>query len=121
MILYVMSISANKTEPGHSRSSPDDFSAGRKLYRTSSNSHLHGVNNPRQQREYVVSKIQHRDLRRLEYSFNPLGEPAVLIRRHAVLVSFDPLRAVVMADRLIVIIPDGADQILELLEKNLNG
>lgn len=32
-----------------------------------------------------VQPLRHRDLRRLEFQFNPLGEPIILVRRHAVL------------------------------------
>lgn len=66
--------------------------------------------------------IQHRDLRRLEYQFNPLGEPIVLVRRHAVIVSLDPLRAVIMADRMMLIIPsEGFEHVLDLLYKIMEG
>lgn len=43
-----------------------------------------------------INSIKNRDLRRLEYQFNPLGDPVILVRRHVVLVSFDPVRAIVM-------------------------
>ena len=67
-----------------------------------------------------ASKLKHRDLRRLEYQFNPLGEPSILVRRHAVLISLDPIRVIIMADRLIMIIPDGADSLLQVLDRHLN-
>jgi magnesium transporter len=38
-----------------------------------------------------------------------------------VLLNFDPLRAVVLADRLVVLVPDGADSILSELQKRLFG
>jgi hypothetical protein len=66
-----------------------------------------------------VGYLQYRDIRRLEYSFNPHEEPAVLIRRHAVIFSFTPLRAIVMADRLIFIVPNGADSLLKTLENHM--
>jgi hypothetical protein len=51
------------------------------------------------QKSMGAQYLRHRDLRRLEYNFNPLGEPSLFVRRHAVLLSLDPLRVVVMADR----------------------
>ena len=44
----------------------------------------------------AVSELRLRDLRRLDYQFNPNEEKSVLVRRHAVLFAMDPLRAVVM-------------------------
>ena len=37
------------------------------------------------------------------------------------LLNFDPLRAIVLRDRLLVLVPDGADSILISLEKKLKG
>eukprot|EP01035_Chromulina_nebulosa_P018929 gene18929-24736_t len=72
-------------------------------------------------KESVVGLLKHRDLRRLEFQFNPLGEPTILVRRHAVLISLDPLRCIVMADKLILIIPDGLDSVLQILGDHLNA
>ena len=41
-----------------------------------------------------TKEIQYRDIRRLEYTFNPHEEPYVIIRRHVVVFNFTPLRAV---------------------------
>ncbi len=62
-----------------------------------------------------------RDLRRLDYQFNPGDENTILIRRHAVLIAIDPLRAVVMSDRLILIVPPGADSLLSILDGYMKG
>lgn len=43
------------------------------------------------------------------------------MRRHVMLLNFDPMRAVILRDRLLVIIPDGADSILAQLEKRVRG
>lgn len=43
------------------------------------------------------------------------------MRRHVMLLNFDPMRAVILKDRLLVIIPDGADSILTQLEKRVRG
>lgn len=65
--------------------------------------------------------MQLRDLRRLEYLFTPQEEPAIFVRRHAVIISLDPLRVVVMADRLILIVPDGADTLIQLLSNQMHS
>jgi len=65
--------------------------------------------------------LRHRDLRRLEYYYNMHEEPSILVRRHAVVVSLDPIRCVVMANKMIVIVPDGADHVLELLQKHISS
>lgn len=41
------------------------------------------------------------------------------MRRHAVVISLDPLRVVVMADRLILLVPDGADVLIQLLSNQM--
>ena len=64
--------------------------------------------------------LRMRDLRRLDFNLNPSEEPSFWVRKHAVLISIDPIRAVVMASRIIIIVPPGGmDNILEILEKHL--
>jgi hypothetical protein len=63
-----------------------------------------------------------RDLRRLDFIFHPTQEPSVWVRRHAVLFCLDPIRAVVMASRIIIIVPQGGmDQIMQILERYMTG
>ncbi len=69
----------------------------------------------------AVSELRLRDLRRLDYQFNPNEEKSVLIRRHAVLFAMDPMRAVVMTNRLILIVPSGADSLISILDKYMKG
>jgi hypothetical protein len=67
-----------------------------------------------------VINLRIRDLRRLDFSINPSEEPSFWVRKHAVLVSIDPIRAVIMASRIIIIVPPGGmDRILEILERHL--
>jgi hypothetical protein len=68
-----------------------------------------------------VGNIQSRDLRRLDFTYTPQEEPAVLVRRHAVLISLDPLRVIVMADRIVGFMPDGADSLLQTLYMNMQA
>jgi len=44
-----------------------------------------------------------------------------MVRRHIMLLNFDPLRAIVLRDRSLVLVPDGADSILMNLEKRVRG
>jgi len=69
----------------------------------------------------MVSCLQHRDLRRLDFHYNAEEEPIVIVRRHAVLIAFDPLRAIIMADRMIIIVPPGADSILNTLQEQMRA
>ena len=62
-----------------------------------------------------------RDMRRLVTPFSASNEPGLIVRRHVMLLNFDPMRAVILRDRLLVIIPDGADSILAQLEKRVRG
>jgi hypothetical protein len=48
-------------------------------------------------------------------------EPVILSRKHAVLISFSPLRAIVMADKLMMIVPKGADSLLYLFQENFQS
>lgn len=68
----------------------------------------------------MVSCLQHRDLRRLDFHYNAEEEPIVIVRRHAVLIAFDPLRAIIMSQRIIIIVPPGADTLLSKLKENMN-
>ena len=65
-------------------------------------------------------QLRIRDLRRLDFNLNPSEEPSFWVRKHAVLISIDPIRAVVMASRIIIIVPPGGmDRILDILERHL--
>ena len=62
-----------------------------------------------------------RDLRRLTSPFSASNEPELMVRRHVILCNFDPLRAIILRDRLLVIVPDGADSMLAELERRVRG
>ncbi len=72
-------------------------------------------------RERLGGYLHPRDMRRLVTPFSSSNEPALIIRRHVMLLNFDPLRAIVLRDRLLLLVPDGADSILINLEKNVRG
>ena len=60
-----------------------------------------------------------RDIRRLMAGLSTGSDMSIAVRRHVVLFNFDPLRCIILWDRLIVLVPDGADSILNTLEHNL--
>ncbi|GMH47521.1 hypothetical protein TrVE_jg4880 [Triparma verrucosa] len=62
-----------------------------------------------------------RDMRRMVTPFSATNPPNLIIRRHVMLLNFDPLRAIVLKDRLLLLVPDGADSILSNLEKSVRG
>lgn len=62
-----------------------------------------------------------RDLRRLTSPFSASNEPELMVRRHVILCNFDPLRAIILRDRLLVIVPEGADGLLVDLERRVRG
>ena len=49
--------------------------------------------------------------------FGESNEPAIIVRRHVILLNIDPLKAIVLRDRLLVFVPEGSDSILLSLEK----
>jgi hypothetical protein len=72
-------------------------------------------------RERLGGYLHPRDMRKLVTPFSASNEPELIVRRHVMLLNFDPLRAIVLRDRLLVIVPDGADSVLVHLENKLRG
>eukprot|EP00934_Nitzschia_sp_Nitz4_P009107 Nitzschia sp. Nitz4//scaffold58_size112336//46750//48412//NITZ4_004032-RA/size112336-processed-gene-0.190-mRNA-1//1//CDS//3329554986//9097//frame0 len=72
-------------------------------------------------RERLGAYLHPRDMRKLVTPFSASNEPELIIRRHAMLLNFDPLRTIILRDRLIVLVPDGADSVLVQLEKRIRG
>lgn len=70
---------------------------------------------------FAANQIRLRDLRRLDFSFNSVGQPEMLVRQNVILLILDDIRALVMSDRLILIIPDGADAVLSILQRHIIG
>jgi len=62
-----------------------------------------------------------RDMRSLVRPFSTSNVPSFVVRRHAMVLNFDPLRAIVLTDRLLVLVPDGADSLLGVCEERLRG
>ena len=72
-------------------------------------------------RERLGGFLHPRDMRKLVTPFSSSNEPELIVRRHAILLNFDPLRAIILRDRAIVLVPDGADSLLVQLEKRIRG
>ena len=70
----------------------------------------------------VAINLLQRDLRILDFDSHPSEKPSIRVRRHAVLFSVDPIRAIIMSTRILIIVPPGGmDQILEIVEKYMAG
>jgi len=72
-------------------------------------------------RERLGGYLHPRDMRRLVTPFSTSNEPELIVRRHVMLLNFDPLRAIILRDRLLTLVPDGADSLLVLLEQRVRG
>jgi len=72
------------------------------------------TNRSRSQSTYCLADFRIRDLRWLE-SYVLDQKLTILVRRHLVIIVLDPIRALVMADKLILIVPPGADSLLGIL------
>eukprot|EP00559_Dactyliosolen_fragilissimus_P008580 CAMPEP_0184872332 /NCGR_PEP_ID=MMETSP0580-20130426/41231_1 /TAXON_ID=1118495 /ORGANISM="Dactyliosolen fragilissimus" /LENGTH=727 /DNA_ID=CAMNT_0027375119 /DNA_START=69 /DNA_END=2249 /DNA_ORIENTATION=+ len=72
-------------------------------------------------RERLGGYLHPRDMRRLLTPFSSSNEAQLIVRRHVMLLNFDPLRAIVLRDRLLVIVPDGADSLLHGLDNDISG
>ncbi|CAI5703488.1 hypothetical protein KXD40_001239 [Peronospora effusa] len=67
-----------------------------------------------------VQRVHARDIRRMENAFSVSNEPSIIIRKQAILISADPLRAIVMRDVCLVYVPDGADSLLSILKEQFS-
>lgn len=72
-------------------------------------------------RERIGGYLHPRDMRRLVTPFSASNEPELIVRRHVMLLNFDPLRAVILRDRLLILVPHGADSLLTKLENRVRG
>ena len=72
-------------------------------------------------RQRLGGYLHPRDMRRLITPFSSSNEPELIVRRHVILLNFDPLRAIALRDRLLVLVPQGADSILLELENQVRG
>lgn len=101
--------------------------SGLPLCGSDSGIHPAGANALPQQQQHVTYRerlggyLHPRDMRRLVTPFSSSNAPELMVRRHVMLLNVDPLRAIVLRDRLLVIVPTGADSILMSLQQRLRG
>jgi hypothetical protein len=75
----------------------------------------------------AAKDLHFRDLRLLYTPLNPNETHTILVRKHFVLISLDPFQAVIMADRIIVVLPtnkeanENLSQILRMFENSFRG
>jgi hypothetical protein len=70
----------------------------------------------------VIPSLLSRDLRRMDFVSHPNEEPSIRVRKHVVLFSVDPIRAIIMSSRIIILVPPGGmDQILKIVETYMEG
>jgi len=60
-----------------------------------------------------IRDIQYHDLRHLENQFNIHEQPQIMVRRHCVMLSLNPIKAIVLADALFLIAPIGSDSVIQ--------
>ena len=96
---------------------PTQSSSSSSIHRTKSFESIESLNETKRN----IREIQYHDLRHREHQFHRHEEPNILIRRHTVLMSLNPLRMIFMHNKIILIVPDGADQLLYLLHEHLNS
>ncbi|ETW05837.1 hypothetical protein H310_03504 [Aphanomyces invadans] len=65
-----------------------------------------------------IPAVHMRDIRKLDNVFSSSNEPSITVRRQAILVNCDPVRAVIMRDSCLVFLPDGADSLISHLKNN---
>ncbi|KAG3029407.1 hypothetical protein PC121_g6686 [Phytophthora cactorum] len=65
-----------------------------------------------------VQRVHTRDIRRMENAFSASNEPSIILRKQAIFISADPLRAIVLRDACLVYIPDGADSLISMLKQD---
>jgi hypothetical protein len=75
----------------------------------------------------TVAELRMRDLRLLDNLFTPDEIHSILVRKNCVVLSLDPFRAVITADRIIVVTPShpmaehNMDEILKIFQQNFYG
>ncbi|TMW63223.1 hypothetical protein Poli38472_002164 [Pythium oligandrum] len=64
-----------------------------------------------------VQGVHARDIRKLDNMFAVSNEPSIIVRKQAIIMNADPLRAVIMRNVCLVFVPDGADSLLSNLRE----
>jgi magnesium transporter len=106
--------------PNRNRSSSTG-SAARSRHHRRHSSISNNNTNYHNQPKLLGSNLHPRDMRRLVTPFSASNEPELIVRRHVMVFNFDPLRAIITQDRLLVLVPNGGDSILLNLEERIVG
>jgi magnesium transporter len=72
-------------------------------------------------RDRLGGYLHPRDMRRLVTPFSSSNSQEIMVRRHCILLNCDPLRAIVLRDRLLLLVPDDSEAMLETLAKRILG
>ena len=78
-------------------------------------------------KESCALDLRIRDLRLLDVNFHPSNVYSILVRKHSVLLSLDPFKAIVMSDRIIIVVSpqrkteENMDHILRIFENHFKG
>ena len=67
-----------------------------------------------------VGEICYKDLRNLDEDINPHLEPSIIVRKHVVIFLLEPLRVLISSTHLMIIVPQGADEILSILDDQMS-
>jgi len=120
--------------PIHRRQNSTDHSASSHYYNYNYNHQYHYQQHQQQYGQHhplpppallppklLGSNLHPRDMRRLVTPFSASNEPELIVRRHVMVFNFDPFRAIITRDRLLVMVPPGADSLLKKLEERIVG
>lgn len=91
------------------------------LTKSASGDNENAIVSPVTYRERLGGYLHPRDMRKLITPFSSSNEPEIIVRRHVMLLNFDPIRAIILRDRLLVLVPDGTDSLLGSLERKVRG
>lgn len=123
-LLVLLNRSSEKFDEKHS----DDLEGKSILSMIGDHSQFHQMNirlptyRIRPQIPSLIPSLLSRDLRRMDFVAHPNEEPSIRVRNHVVLFSVDPIRAIIMSSRIIILVPPGGmDQILKIVESYMEG
>lgn len=118
--LQTAAAAARRRRPGDRSREParrDSDDSGRLLHRQASPGggsvpapHAAGGSGHHGRTGAVTSYLQSRDLRVIDPSFEISRAPAVLVRRHAIVVNLPPIRMVILPDKAWLLPEEGADE-----------
>lgn len=61
-------------------------------------------------------QLHARDVRQLDVTISTNDEPTIIVRRHVILLRMDPFRAIILRDRCLLLVPEGADGMLDKVQ-----